>query len=188
MLPLRGLSVTAPPRQRLSLDRDHTPPVDRQVIMIHPFSVLTEILENVRITNLISCGLQIDLCKSGYYRLPTKLQKGIVFTGIYLFTGVGVGTHPHPVGGYLSPSRYKDLVYYRIKLTRGRYASYWNAFLFINLEIEAYRTTFKNFLFWKIALNTSVCRHAYKQNTHAYTYISQLVTLFVSEGNIKHMA
>ena len=89
---------------------------------------------------------------------------------------VGLGWHSPPtlgVGTYPS-SRCKDLVHYGLKLTRGRYASYWNAFLFINLEVEAYRTTFKSFLFWKIVLNTTVCAdtHTNKTRTHTPTYHS----------------
>ena len=40
--------------------------------------------------------------------------------GVDMF--VGVGTHPFPDTW--------DLGYYRIRSTSGRYASYWNAFLF----------------------------------------------------------
>ena len=53
----------------------------------------------------------------------TFYRDGNVFTGVCLSTGVGwLGTH-------LPPNTW-DLGYYGMRSTSGRYASYWNAFLF----------------------------------------------------------
>ena len=38
----------------------------------------------------------------------------------------------YPLGGGNSTPGYMDLGYYGIRLTSGRYTSYWNAFLFLN--------------------------------------------------------
>ena len=53
---------------------------------------------------------------------PVKLREGNVFTGVCLFTG----EYPFPL--------------YEIRSTSGRYASYWNAFLFMitfNIDVGA---------------------------------------------------
>ena len=54
---------------------------------------------------------------------------------VILSTGVGAGGyssswggHSPPGAGYSHPLGYMDLGYYRIWLTSGRYASYWNTF------------------------------------------------------------
>ena len=56
---------------------------------------------------------------------PVKLREGNVFTGVCLFTG----EYPFPLP-YIG--------FYEIRSTSGRYASYWNAFLFmITFNIDA---------------------------------------------------
>ena len=73
-----------------------------------------------------------------YYRPQTKLRKGNVFTSVsrILSTGKGVsGRHPldrlgrHPPGRQTPPPGQTS--YPADGYCSGRYASYWNAFLFI---------------------------------------------------------
>ena len=63
-----------------------------------------------------------------------RLREGNVFTSVCQeFCPLGRGchmVHPLPLGRHLPP-----IEYYGIRPTSGRYASYWNAFLFLNAII-----------------------------------------------------